>query len=109
MSALLALAVAVSGFHGVVTRGPTRPVCRIGVPCSQPAVGAVLAFEQGGREVARVRAGALGRYAVRLAPGYYTVVVVPAPRIGRGLRPRLVHVHPGVFGRLDFRLDTGIR
>jgi hypothetical protein len=32
-----------------------------------------------------------------------------APAIGRGLRPRRVHVARGVYGRLDFSIDTGIR
>ena len=54
MSVLLALAIIGSGLHGVVTRGPTRPVCEIGVPCSQPAVGAVLVFSRNGTVAAKV-------------------------------------------------------
>jgi hypothetical protein len=109
MAVIAAAVLAVTGFHGIVTRGPTRPVCQDGVPCSEPAVGALLVFERRGRVAARVRAGAGGRYVVRLPPGYYTVVAEPTLRIGRGLRPRRVHVHRGVFGRLDFAIDTGIR
>jgi hypothetical protein len=109
MSALLALALAVSGFHGVVIRGPTTPVCQVGKPCSEPAVGAVLVFSKGGRVAARVRAGSGGRYAVHLEPGFYAVQVAPSPRIGTGLRPGQVRVRAGIFGRLDFAIDTGIR
>ena len=109
MSVLLALAIVGSGLHGVVTRGPTRPVCQIGVPCSQPAVGAVLAFSHDGAVVARVRAGAGGRYSVRLQPGYYSVRTAAAPKIGSGMHPRQVHVLRGVYGRVDFSIDTGIR
>src|SRR5438270_5260434 len=109
MAALLALALVTSGFHGVVTRGPTAPVCRIGKPCSEPAVGAVLVFARDGRVAARVRAGAGGRYVVHLAPGVYAVRVDPAQKIGSGLRPRRVNVRPGVLARLDFQIDTGIR
>lgn len=108
MSALLAVLVAITGLHGVVTRGPTQPVCRIGVPCSEPAVGAVLAFSRGGQVAARVKAGRGGRYAVRLAPGLYAVRVVPTQRIG-GLKPVQVRVRRGVDARVDFAIDTGIR
>ena len=109
MSVLLAFALVASGLHGVVTRGPTRPVCQVGTPCTAPAVGAVLLFSRDGHVVARVRAGAGGRYSVRLLPGYYAVSLSPAPRIGTGMRPREVHVAAGVFARVDFSFDTGIR
>jgi hypothetical protein len=109
MSAMLALAAAVAGLHGVVMRGPIQPVCQIGKPCSEPAVGAVLVFSRSGREAARARAGAGGRYFVRLAPGFYAVRLTTAPRIGSGLTPRQARVRSGVDGRLDFEIDTGIR
>lgn len=99
----------VSGLHGVVMRGPTTPVCRIGVPCSEPAAGAVLVFSRNGAVAARVRAGAHGRYTVRLRPGLYAVSLPSAPRIGRGLSPAHARVRSGVLGRLDFEIDTGIR
>ena len=109
MSALLAAVLALGGLHGVVTRGPTRPVCQVGMPCSAPAAGAVLVFVRHDRVVRRVRAGAHGRYAVRLAPGRYVVRVSPTPRIGAGLRPLQVAVRRGVDRRVDFSIDTGIR
>ena len=109
MSVLLGLALIMSGLHGVVTRGPTTPVCQVGKPCSEPAVGAVLVFSRSGQVVARVRAGAGGRYAVHLRSGYYAVRVSPTPKVGSGLRPLQVRVHSGVFERLDFEIDTGIR
>jgi hypothetical protein len=109
VSVLLALALVASGLHGVVTRGPTTPVCRVGKRCSAPAVGAVLVFSHSGRIAARVRAGAGGQYAVHLQPGVYAVRVAPKPTIGTGLRPSQVRVRAGVFGRLDFEIDTGIR
>jgi hypothetical protein len=109
MSALLAVALLVSGLHGIVTRGPTQPVCRIGTPCTKPAVGALLVFSQDGRVAARVRTGAGGRYSVRLRPGVYAVRLSPVPRIGEGIRPREVHVADRVFARVDFSIDTGIR
>ena len=108
MSALLALALLTSGLHGIVTRGPTTPVCRVGKPCTEPAVGAVLVFSHDGRVAARVRAGTGGHYTVRLPPGFYAVRVSPPQRIG-GLKPREVRVRSGVNGRIDFQIDTGIR
>lgn len=109
MTALLALALLAGGLHGTVTRGPVTPVCVAGVPCSEPAAGAVLVFERDGRVAARVRVGPAGRYAVKLAPGVYAVRTAARARIGSGLRPRLVHVVRGRSLRVDFSIDTGIR
>jgi hypothetical protein len=106
---VLALALALGGLHGVVMRGPTAPVCRVGVPCERPAVGVVLTFAHARTVVARVRTDTRGRYALRLAPGTYTVGVLPSPTIGAGIRPGTVRVPPGLPARVDFLLDTGIR
>jgi hypothetical protein len=107
MTVLVALALALGGLHGIVTRGPTTPVCQAGKPCSAPAAGAVLVFSRGGRDAARVRTGADGRYTVRLPVGIYAVRLSPAQKIG-GFSPRQVRVR-AVLDRLDFRIDTGIR
>ena len=109
MALVVAIVALVSGLHGIVTRGPITPVCRVGTPCNQPAVGAMLVFSKEGRAVARVRTGAGGRYAARLAPGLYTVRLAPTPRIGFGLRPTSVRVIRGSYRRFDFSIDTGIR
>lgn len=87
-------------------RGPTTPVCMTATPCSEPAVGAVLAFSGRGR-VVRVRVRAGGRYSVRLAPGAYAVRQLPAPRIGFGVRPDRVRVVRSATA--NFFIDTGIR
>jgi hypothetical protein len=109
MVVLLAAVALFGGLHGVVMRGPTTPVCKVGIPCSEPAVGAVLVVSRVGHVVTRVRTGVGGRYAVRLAPGLYTVRLSPTPRIGFGLRPTTARVVGGVDRRLDFSIDTGIR
>jgi hypothetical protein len=108
MAALLALVLAASGLHGVVTRGPTTPVCQVGKPCTEPAVGAVLVFAHDGKVAARVRTGTGGRYTVSLQPGLYAVRVSPPQRIG-GLKPSQVRVRSGSSGLVDFQIDTGIR
>jgi hypothetical protein len=105
---MAALAVTLVLLHGVVMRGPIAPVCRTGMPCNEPAAGAVLTFSRYGRVAARVRVGAGGLYRIRLAAGTYAVRQAPAPRIGFGIRPGLVRVR-GVSTRADFFIDTGIR
>ncbi|MFL5913314.1 MAG: hypothetical protein ACJ768_22440 [Gaiellaceae bacterium] len=104
-----ALAVLTGTLHGVVMRGPTAPVCREGMPCNEPANGAVLLFSRDGRVAARVKIGATGRYTVRLAAGVYLVRQAAAPRIGFGIRPDRVRVLRGASTRADFFIDTGIR
>jgi hypothetical protein len=94
---LLALALVL--VHGTVVRGPTKPVCEMATPCTEPAAGIVLVFARGGTAV-RVRTDAHGRYAVRLRRGTY---VVRFPRI----QPATVVVRRGL--RADFVVDTGIR
>lgn len=102
------LAVTLALLHGIVMRGPTTPVCMTDKPCSEPAVGAVLAFSRNGRVAARARVGQGGRYSVRLAAGVYSVRQVPAPKVDFGIRPDRVRVR-GVSTRADFFIDTGIR
>lgn len=108
MAVLLSLAIALGGLHGIVTRGPITPVCQVGKPCSEPAVGAVLVFSRNGSVAARVRTRVGGRYSVSIPAGLYAVRLSPPQRIG-GLKPAQVRVRAGVNGRLDFEIDTGIR
>lgn len=96
-----------SGLQGVVTRGPTTPVCRED-PCEEPAAGVVLRFSRNGVVVARAKTGAGGGYTVRLRPGPYAVGTLPS-RPGMQLLPRRVWVPAGRPARVDFHLDTGIQ
>ena len=89
--------------HGSVTIGPVTPVCRVGVPCTRPAVAVVLTFTRGAR-VFTAKTGAGGRYAVTLAPGVYSVRASAGMRIA----PARVTVRPGSHLR-SFSIDTGIR
>lgn len=109
MTVLIVAFALASGLHGVVTRGPTTPVCKVGVPCSKPAPGAVIIFSREGRKPVNVHVGAGGRYSVDLPPGYYTVRLGTSPRIGVRIRPAHARVTPGVNARLNFSIDTGIR
>ena len=94
------LAVALVLVHGVVMRGPTKPVCEMTTPCSEPAAHLLLLFERPGAAVIRVRTDGNGRYAVRLRRGSYVVSV-------QRIQPRVLVVRRPV--RADFMIDTGIR
>jgi hypothetical protein len=98
-----------SGLRGVVTRGPTTPVCIETEPCEEPAAGIILQFRRSGSLVAGVKTGPAGGYTVRLRPGTYAVRTALAPRVGMELTPRQVRVPRGRVARVDFSLDTGIR
>ena len=95
-----------SGLYGTVTRGPTSPVCRVGVACDEPATNAVFLLIRKGTTT-KVRTDATGHYRVRLAPGRYTV--------GKGnwgpggIKPSSVVVPSGHFARVNITIDTGIR
>jgi hypothetical protein len=113
MGSLVALAVLLSGLHGIVTKGPTMPVCRQSQPCTAP-VQATLVFRRTGTgpmagRFYRTRSGADGRYRVALLPGYYTVSTVERIGIRRNMHPHAVHVRAGHNDKLDFTIDTGIR
>jgi hypothetical protein len=100
------LAVTLVLLHGVVMRGPTKPVCEMTTPCSEPAAHVKLVFHRPGADVVAFT-DAHGRYAVRLRRGTYTVRVSPVQRIGRGIEPASVVVRAPM--RADFNIDTGIR
>jgi hypothetical protein len=97
-----------SGLHGVVMRGPTRPVCVEDQPCEATAPGIVLQFRRAQRVVAQVRTDRLGMYIVRLPAGVYSVTTIRVT-VGVGLTPRVVRVPIGRLARADFHLDTGIQ
>jgi hypothetical protein len=111
VSALAALVAAVTltgGLQGVVTRGPTTPVCRVGVPCTAPAPNAGLIFIFGFRRWTTAT-DARGRYRIALPPGTYRVLLASPPPVGGGLRPERVLVPGGRFATRNFTYDTGIR
>jgi hypothetical protein len=97
-----------SGLHGIVVRGPIAPVCRVGLPCSRPAVGVTLVFSRGGRVRARAVTAKDGSYRITLAPGIYGVRALRTSPL-RPLDPARVTVERDRNRRLDFALDTGIR
>jgi hypothetical protein len=97
-----------SGLRGLVTRSPSTPVCRQGVPCSAPAKNTPLTFTRAGK-VVTTRTDGSGHYRVALAPGWWNVRTSQAPRIGKGISPRVVRVLAGRFRVVNLDIDTGIR
>jgi hypothetical protein len=93
------LALALVLVHGVVMRGPTKPVCEMATPCSERAAHVLLDFRGRDGDVT-ARTDAYGRYAVRLRPGRYLV------RVAR-IQPTTIVVRTAM--RADFNIDTGIR
>ena len=97
-----------TGLEGMVLRGPTQPVCRVGEPCDAP-FSASFQVRQLQRLVTKFQSDSSGHYRVFLAPGAYTVVADSGAPIWP---PRQAHeVTVGSVGltHLDLTFDTGIR
>ena len=95
-----------SGLYGLVMRGPVTPVCRVGIPCDEPAANVTFLLVRKGKSV-RVRTDDKGRYRVRLAPGRY---VITRTNWGPGsIKPASARVPFGRFARVNIFIDTGIR
>jgi hypothetical protein len=99
---MLAAAAALVLLKGTVTIGPLTPVCHVGTPCDGPAPRVVLTFTST-RGGFRATTAANGTYAVRIAPGTYTVTASRGMRIS----PATLVVH-GPRSQ-SFAIDTGIR
>lgn len=95
-----------TGLHGYVRRGPTMPVCRVGVPCTAPARGVKLTFSRAGRVAATATTDDKGWYRVVLRAGSYSVNT-SGKRSAIG--PQTATVQSGKMKRRDFLIDTDIR
>jgi hypothetical protein len=97
-----------SGLRGLVKRGPITPVCRVGVPCEEPAHGVKLVFSRSGKVVATAVTNQKGWYRVTLRSGRYSV---RTNRTGfeRRTSPSAATVPSDRVARRDFHIDTGIR
>jgi len=96
------------GLKGRVMRGPTMPVCRVGVPCEEPARGVKLVFTRAGKVVGRTTTNQKGYYRIALRSGPYSV---RTDRRGaeKTPSPSRVTVPSDRFKRVVFHIDTGIR
>jgi hypothetical protein len=105
VTAVAFLAALLNGLYGVVTRGPTTPVCQVGVPCSAPYGHSTLVFSRTGI-TQRVTTDAKGKYRIGLAPGRWSLRVKNAHF---GWKPTAVWVPKGRYAKLNVFVDTGIR
>jgi hypothetical protein len=105
VTAVAILAALLSGLYGVVTRGPTTPVCRVDVPCSEPYGNSALVFSRLG-VTRRVTTDAKGSYRIGLAPGRWSLRVQNGHF---GWKPTAVTVPSGRYAKLNVFVDTGIR
>jgi hypothetical protein len=97
-----------TGLQGYVKRGPTRPVCHVGVPCTEPAPGVKLFFSRSGKVAATAITNKKGWYRVTLRPGRYAVRTnKKGPQALP--QPRAATVPTSTVRRRDFMLDTGLR
>jgi hypothetical protein len=100
-----------SGVRGRVTLGPTCPVERVGSPCpDQPVQAVVIALRRVGEAVGSVRTDARGAFFLPLAPGTYLIYA----RELSGDNPRIskfqkVTVANGSAATLALVIDSGIR
>jgi hypothetical protein len=108
MSSIALVLAVVAGLYGSVVRGPTMPVCRVDVPCDEPAANVTLLFSRKGTTT-RVRTDARGRYRVRLRPGAYYSVRTTGRGLGSFVKPARVRVPLRGFARANLYIDTGIR
>jgi hypothetical protein len=97
-----------TGLRGKVMRGPIQPVCRVDVPCEEPAKGVRLVFYRSGKAVARATTNQKGWYRVTLRPGRYAVSTMN-PRVAKSFTPKSATVPKTGVGRQDFDIDTGLR
>ena len=97
-----------TGLKGYVKRGPTTPVCRVGVPCTEPARGVKMIFSRSGKVAATAVTNEKGWYRVTLRAGRYTVRTNKRGPESTP-QPRTATVQASTVRRRDFLLDTGIR
>ena len=97
-----------TGLSGRVMRGPTMPVCRVGVPCDEPARGVKLLFYRSGKLVAQSTTNQKGRYRIGLRSGAYSVRT-NRPAFEKVPQPSRVTVAKDRFKTVNFHIDTGIR
>jgi hypothetical protein len=97
-----------TGIYGTVHRGPITPVCRIDVPCEEPA-NVTLVFTKLGRTIARVHTRPDGSYRIRLRPGRYSVRTTSTSVFERRPDPATATVPRVGYRRINFFVDTGIR
>jgi hypothetical protein len=98
-----------TGVRGVVRLGPTCPVQRLGSPCPDRPIAAVVTATDGSGVVrGTARSDGQGRYVLVLGPGRYVLTARPAHGFGEPA-PVPVTVVGGRLTDVDLTVDSGIR
>ncbi len=93
---------------GVVTQGPTRPVCNDAAPCTSPVASHTIeAVDADGKVAATTKTDSAGKYSLHLEPGHYTLKLVPRAGLS-ALSNSEVDVTGG-SQELNLTVDSGIR
>lgn len=92
---------------GTVTEGPTTPVCMVGRPCDQPVANHTLeAIDASGKIAAQTTTATDGSYTLKLAPGNYTLVLVP--KLGMSVNGSQLTAVSGAQTH-NIAVDSGLR
>jgi hypothetical protein len=96
-----------STLTGVVTEGPTAPVCTAGQSCSDiVADHTIVVLDSSGKIIATTKTNSSGSYSVKLSPGQYTLKLTPYIGISDRSYQVMVSTGPTQF---NIEADTGIR
>ena len=98
-----------TGLSGSVQRGPTTPVCQVGVACDAPFA-ASFDVQQGSRIVAAFASDSGGHFSIALAPGAYVIIPhADAPLMSPAAQAKSVQVGSTGYTTVQLLFDTGIR
>ncbi len=102
-----------NGIRGIAVIGPVHPVQRPGESNTRPYPDGIISVEPkgGGREIARAKTDAQGRFRIALPPGEYRLVPLPSDpdRALPRATPQDATVTAGRFAEIRIRYDSGIR
>lgn len=96
-----------SGITGVVTIGPTSPVCVEGKPCSKPYSATILVLLPDGQKITEFKSDASGNFNIALNPGKY-ILESEKNRFPQ-MRRQMVEVFWGQYTTVNIYFDSGIR
>lgn len=93
---------------GVVTEGPTAPICRADVSCERAVSNHTIeALDASGHIAATGKTNDAGQYSLQLRPGHYSLVLVPQIGLSPASKYQ-VDIKAGVT-TYNMSVDTGLR
>ncbi len=103
--------LATSGIRGSVTLGPQCPVLRDDEPCpDKPYEATLIVLDGRGKQIATIRSGPDGNYALSLPPGSFRILPQTPPDNPFPIADAIdVVLEEGVWTVVGISYDTGIR